>query len=117
MHTTDLPDGTQMRHQEFGTEINQFMSPNRYEDYDAGSLYFVEILDRVEAPGFFYNYTARASLGPDDNEFADVKNVPHSACTFFDQDYTSDIHIDGAFRHPVGMPDSMISLAWRDAVR
>ena len=117
LDTTDLPDGTPMTHQEFGTEIIQFEAPNRYEDYDAKSLFAVEILDRVEAPGFFYNYTARASLGPDDNNFCDVKHVPHSACTFFDQDYTSDIHIDGAFRHVVGMPDSMISVAWRNAVR
>jgi hypothetical protein len=117
LYTMDLPDGTQMTHQEFGTEINQFMSPNRYEDYDAGSLYYVDVLDRIEAPGFFYNYTVRASLGAEVNDFADVKHVPHYACTFFDREYTSDIHLDGAFRHPVGMPDSMIPLAWRNIVR
>ena len=115
--TTDLPDGTQMTHQEFGTAINQFIAPNRYEDYDPKSLYFVDVLDRMEAPGFFYNYTVRASLGSYVNDFADVKHVPHAACTFFDREYTSDIFISGAFRHPIGMPGSQVPLAWRNIVR
>ena len=117
LYTMQLPDGTQMTNQEFGTDINQFQSPSRYEDYDAKSLYFVDVLDRVEAPGFFYNYTVRASLGIEDNNFADVKHVPHTACTFFDREYSSDIHISGAFRHPIGMPDSQIPMAWRNIVR
>ena len=117
LDTTDRPDGTQMTNQEYGTQINQFLSPNRYEEYKGNSLFFVEMLDRVEAPGFFYNYTARASLGPGPKDWAEVMDVPHSACTFFDREYTSDIHLDGAFRHPVGMPDSMIPLIWRNIVR
>jgi len=116
LYTVDRPHGTPMTNQEYGTEINQFQSPTRYEDYDAKSLYFVDVLDRVEAPGFFYNYTVRASLGPGLNEFADVMHVPHSVCTFFDREYSSDIHLDGAFRHPVGMPDSMIPLTWRNSM-
>eukprot|EP00536_Pseudo-nitzschia_multiseries_P005431 jgi/Psemu1/318643/estExt_fgenesh1_pm.C_1010016 len=114
VHTRELPDGMQMIHQEHGTEMNQFESPNRYEDYDSKSLYFAEVLDRREAPGFFYNYTVRVTLGPEENEFADVHDVPHAACTFFDQTYTSDIHLDGAFRHPIGMPDAMVPQAWRN---
>jgi len=117
LHTRDLPDGTQMTHQEFGTEMNQFESPTRYEDYDTTSLYFVQVLDRREAPGFFYNYTVRANLGSEENEFADVHDVPHAACTFFDKEYTSDIHLEGAFRHPIGMPDFMVPLSWRNIVR
>jgi len=113
----DLPDGTQMRNLELGTEINQFSAPNRYEEFDSETLYVVDVLDRVEAPGFFYNYTVRASLGSEENDFADVKHVPHSVCTFFDREYTSDIHLDDAFRHPVGMPTSMIPLVWRNIAR
>lgn len=116
MDTMDLPDGTQRTHQEFGTEMNQFSAPNRYEDYDAQSLYYSNVLDRVEAPGYFYNYTIRASLGPGELDFADVHHVPHSACTFFDREYTSDIHLDDAFRHFIGMPDSMIPFNWRNTM-
>ena len=116
LDTMDFPDGTQMTHQEFGTEMNQFLAPNRYEDYDSRSLYYVQgVLDRVEAPGFFYNYTVRASIGPLEHDFADVHHVPHSVCTFFDREYTSDIHLDDAFRHFIGMPDSMIPSNWRNA--
>ena len=117
LHTQDLPDGTTMTNQEFGTPINQFSSPNRYEDYDSKTLYFVDVLDRIEAPGFFYNYTVRASLGSGVNEFADVRDVPHVACTFYDREYESDIHLEGAFRHPIGMPDSMMPKAWRNNKR
>jgi len=112
----DLPDGIQMTHQKYGTAITQFEAPTRYVDYDTKSLFHVEVLDRREAPGFFYNYTVRASLGPSENEFEDIQDVPHAACTFFDREYKSDIHLNGAFRHPIGMPDAMIPQTWRDIV-
>ena len=115
--TANLPDGTQMTNQETGTAIWQFDAPTRYEEYDAGVMYIVDILDRVEAPGFFYNYTARASLGDGEFEFNDVKHVPHAACTFVDGHYTSDMNIDGAFRYPISMPDYMFPLVWRNIVR
>jgi len=113
--TTDKPDGTQMTNQEFGTEINLFDAPTAYEEYDSKSLYSVEILDRKEAPGFFYNYTVRASLGDEDDQFADVVDVPHNACNFFlDAPYSSDILQPDAFRHPIGMPESQIPVSWRN---
>lgn len=113
--TTDKPDGTQMTNQEFGTEINLFDAPTTYEEYDSKSLYSVEILDRKEAPGFFYNYTVRASLGDEDDQFADVVDVPHNACNFFlDAPYSSDILQPDVFRHPIGMPESQIPVSWRN---
>ena len=114
LFTDERPDGEQMTNQEFGTEINQFIGPTKYEAYDSKSLYLVSVLDRMEAPGFFYNYTVRASLGDDEEEFADVVDVPHSACTFFDSHYSSDIHLEDAFRHPIGMPESLIPVSWRN---
>jgi hypothetical protein len=114
LFTTERPDGEQMTNQEFGTEINQFIGPTKYEAYDSKILYMVGVLDRKEAPGFFYNYTVRASLGENENEFADVVDVPHSACTFFDSHYSSDIHLEDAFRHPIGMPESLIPVSWRN---
>jgi hypothetical protein len=114
LFTTERPDGEQMTNQEFGTEINQFIGPTKYEAYDSKILYMVGVLDRKKAPGFFYNYTVRASLGENENEFADVVDVPHSACTFFDSHYSSDIHLEDAFRHPIGMPESLIPVSWRN---
>lgn len=115
--TTERPDGTLMTNQEFGTEINQFVAPMTYEEYDSKSLYSVDVLDRKEAPGFFYNYTVRANLNNGyEYDFSDVMDVPHSACTFFDTRYSSDIHLPGAFRHPIGMPDSQFSAQWRNIV-
>jgi len=117
LDTKDIPDGQQMTHQEFGTEMNLFDAPTRYEDYDSNSLFYVNVQDRIEAPGFFYNYTIRASLGAGELDFADVHDVPHNVCTFFDREYTSDIHLKDAFRHFIGMPHSMIPLGWRNNVR
>ena len=114
LDTKEFPDGTQMTHQVFGTEMNQFEAPIRYEDFDSNNLFYVNVHDRIEAPGFFYNYTVRASIGPLEYDFADVHHVPHSVCTFFDREYTSDIHLKDAFRHFIGMPNSMIPSSWRN---
>ncbi len=111
MTIEEFNDGMPMTHPESGTEINNFLEPTKYDQYDAQALYSVDVLEVIQAEGFFYNYTVRATLGTDD--FAYVHNVPHSACTFKDKEYTSDIHIEGAFRHPIGLPDSMVPILWR----
>merc|ERR1712127_246089 len=111
--TQEFDDGQAMIHQEYGTEINNFMSPTAPEEFDAHFLYHVDVLDRKESEESFYEYTVRASLGSEVNEFADVLNVPHEVCTFFNREYTSDIFIDGAFRHHIGLPDEMVPSIWR----
>merc|ERR1712113_436104 len=103
-----MGDGQAMVHQAYGTEINDFKAPNAPEEFDAQFLYHVIVLDREESEESFYEYTVRASLGSGVNEFADVVNVPHHACTFFNKEYTSDIFIEGAFRHHIGLPDEMV---------
>lgn len=112
--TEERPDGTLMVNQDYGTEINQFIAPVHHNQYDSKILYKVEFLDRKEAPDFLYNYTVRAFIGESEYDFAEVLDVPHKACTFFDYPYTSDIHLPDAFRHPIGMPDSQVPDAWRN---
>ncbi len=111
MTIQEFDDGMPMTHPENGAEINNFLEPTAFEQYDANVLYYVDVLGRTEAPGFFYNYTVRAALA--DDNWADVHNVPHSACTFMDREYTSDLHIEGAFRHVIGLPDDMVPILWR----
>jgi hypothetical protein len=110
--TQSRPDGTVMIHQTHGWEITDFKDPSSYDKYDGGSLYKVTILERKEAPGFFYNYTVIGHIGAETEE--EVRDVPHSACTFVDSPYTSDIHIPGAFRHPIGIIDSHFPISWKN---
>jgi hypothetical protein len=114
LNTAPRPDGTPMIHQEHGWDISTFDDPRSFEKFDGQELYKVTILDRKEAPGFFYNYTVRAEHGDEDKVFADVLDVPHAACTFVDDPYTSDIHIYGAFRHYIGIPDKIFPENWRN---
>lgn len=116
LQTWHRPDGTQMKHQVHGWDILQFSEPRRYENYDGHDLVIIsEILDRKDAPGFFFNYTVRVGIGGAE-EVEEVMDVPHAACTFVDQPYSSDIFIQGAFRHPIGIPDSVFPMSWRNLI-
>jgi hypothetical protein len=39
--------------------------------------------------------------------------IVREAITFVESAYTSDIFLDGAFRHPIGIPDDIFPKAWR----
>jgi hypothetical protein len=41
--------------------------------------------------------------------------VPRDAIRFWDLPYTSDLHLGNAFRHEIGIPDSILPQAWRMA--
>jgi hypothetical protein len=43
-----------------------------------------------------------------------VKNMPRDALTFTDFAYTTDLHLRGAFRHEMMLPDSLLPEAWRN---
>jgi hypothetical protein len=114
LQTSKRPDGTLMTHQEHGWDISDFAGPSRYEKFDGDDLFIIaEVLDRKEAPGFFFNYTVRAPVG-EAGGLQDVMDVPHAACTFVDQPYSSDLFIPGAFRHPIGIPDAVFPMAWKN---
>merc|ERR1712151_546325 len=43
-----------------------------------------------------------------------VYNVPRHAIRFADNYYTSDMHLNYAFRHPIGFPDDIFPEKWKD---
>jgi hypothetical protein len=43
-----------------------------------------------------------------------VSHVPRNAIVFSDRPYTTDPHLDNAFRHPIGLPDNLFPEAWKD---
>ena len=53
----------------------------------------------------------------DTEGYLNVSNVPRKAMKFFDLPYTTDIHLKGAFRHPIGIPDEMVPDSWKDRPR
>ena len=40
--------------------------------------------------------------------------LPRLAFYFFDKAYTTDMFLESAFRHPIGIPDHLFPRAWRD---
>lgn len=114
LETQERPDGILMTHQKYGWDIVDFLDPATYDDFDGDHFYRVDVLDRYEAPGFFYNYTVRARLSNADDGIEDVHNVPHYACTFVDLPYQSDLHLPSAFRHFIEIRDSHFPVAWRN---
>ena len=112
LRTSDLPDGQPRVDEQENLKISQWEKPKTYSDYEGGQLVVVDVLDRKEAPGYFFNYTLRARMYSDRNEM--VVNVPHAACTFVDRPYASDLVLPNAFRHPIAIPDGHFPKAWRD---
>jgi len=39
-------------------------------------------------------------------------HVPHSAISWVDKPYMSDMYLPNAFRHPIGLPDSLMPTRW-----
>lgn len=44
----------------------------------------------------------------------EVFSLPRHALRFFDNAYTSDLHVAGAFRHEIAIPDELFPLSWKD---
>jgi hypothetical protein len=112
LNIKERPDGKPMFDKAIGVDITEWTSPTAYQEYQGSNLFVVDILDRKEAAGFFYNYTLLAKLS--ETRIEEIADVPHTACTFVDQPYKSDLHLDGAFRHPIGIMDSHFPQKWRD---
>jgi hypothetical protein len=110
LQTRDRPDGVPMRDGQL--DITEWAGPATLDRYQGNRLFVVDVVDRYEAPGFFYNYTVNARVAVDRLE--QVVNVPHAACTFVNSPYTSDMHMPGAFRHAIGIIDSHFPQMWRD---
>jgi len=60
------------------------------------------------------SYVVRYVTTVEDNaEPRTISNVPREAIKFFDNPYTTDLHMVGAFRQPLGIPDELLPEAWR----
>ena len=119
----EMTDGEPGRTED-GIEISIWEGPIE-EELTGVSMYSCDIWSRAgpfengddgSNNGAFnpYNYTVMAH-----NEKGTIKvvNVPHFAVLLVDDPYTSDIHMPGAFRHYIGIPDRMFPQAWRDRRR
>eukprot|EP00980_Cylindrotheca_fusiformis_P005804 scaffold1223_cov119-Cylindrotheca_fusiformis.AAC.7 len=112
MSIRERPDGKTMFDKTLGVDITEWASPAAYEDYQGSNLFIVDILERKNVDHFFYNYTVIAKIS--ETRIEEIADVPHAACTFVDVPYKSDIHLDGAFRHSIGIIDSHFPQKWRD---
>jgi hypothetical protein len=81
-----------------------------------------EIWDRIidEHGNQFYNIrlmterTDRWMYGFKDSELLDYAGVPRHAIRFFDLPYSTDFHLENAFRHEIVLPDELMQDAWRN---
>ena len=91
-----------------GKDIATWTGPTKFKDYSGAKMFACKVIDRTEKlENGSYNYTVRGEM--------QIENVPHAAITFVDKPYASDIHVPGAFRHPIGIPDEIFPQSWRDA--
>eukprot|EP00980_Cylindrotheca_fusiformis_P003670 scaffold818_cov136-Cylindrotheca_fusiformis.AAC.36 len=78
--------------------------------------YPCEVLDRFQDDLGRQTYSIRFKT---DNEFESpevltINGVPRGAIRFFDAPSTSDLHLQGAFRHHIGLPEDMVPDVWRN---
>ena len=43
-----------------------------------------------------------------------VKGVPRQGINFYDNVYTTDLHLLDTFRHPLGIPDAILPDKWKN---
>ncbi|KAL3923533.1 MAG: hypothetical protein SGILL_001601 [Bacillariaceae sp.] len=59
-------------------------------------------------------YSVALQFTEDGEDFEElVQEVPRQAIMFVDVPYTTDIHLIGAFRHAIGIPDEIMPEAWK----
>ena len=78
--------------------------------------YNCEVLLRMEE-NENTRYVIRYQTPLGEEHFADpitVSNVPREAIKFFDKPYTTDLHMIGSFRQPLGIPDNLLPNVWRN---
>lgn len=82
-----------------------FVRPCRVLERSDSNHYTVQILN--------YDHQHRDQLIPDTHMLI-VRSMPRDALTFTDFAYTTDLHLRGAFRHEMMLPDSLFPEAWRN---
>lgn len=102
----ELEDGLP-RVTEKGKDIANWVGPTETKGFVGNKMFDCRVLERSEQlENGLWNYTISGDM--------QILNVPHSAIMFVDSAYTSDIHQEGAFRHPIGIPNDIFPQAWRD---
>lgn len=80
------------------------------------TVYKRDITTHTNSPHHMHIYAVGMKLYYD-SELQDdesiVYNVPRNAIRFVDTYYSSDMHLDYAFRHPIGFPDDMFPENWK----
>jgi hypothetical protein len=106
--TSNWPDNVK-------TNKLKWSKPKRY-DWPEG-VTFCNILSRTKLPNGEYEYEVSLHYEVDtpgkvnDQSYIDT-NVPHSAISFVDLPYHSDLHLINAFRHPIMLPKQLIPSKW-----
>lgn len=83
-----------------------------------------KILERHDTPGsVLYDVEIIIPVdedGQDDEEYYEdvivVTDVPQYGIQFVNKPYTSDLFLPNAFRHEIGIPDSMMPASWKNLV-
>jgi hypothetical protein len=71
----------------------------RYKEVENRTLYAIVILD-----------------DPDDEDWVLLEDVPQEAIFFQDKRYTTDMFLENAFRHSLGIPDEMFPDKWKNKI-
>jgi hypothetical protein len=113
IETAEVEDGLPARTED-GTEILQWIGPQKFEDYKGHQFFACDLVEITNSPndGHMFNYTVMARHS--DSETLMVQGVPHAAITLVDLPYTSDIHTPGAFRQWIAIEDRLFPQAWRN---
>jgi hypothetical protein len=86
-----------------------------------------EVLWQPDVRGFRCHVLAREST--DDNrttytvdfyQFGEKRQrnrVDRAYLAFFDRPYTTNVHVEASFRHPIGFPDHLFPVSWRNKLR
>mmetsp|Transcript_27707 Transcript_27707/g.67443 ORF Transcript_27707/g.67443 Transcript_27707/m.67443 type:complete len:601 (+) Transcript_27707:158-1960(+) len=77
----------------------------RKKDVDGNHIYSVRVLTE-EIDRWDTEFE-----GP---ELLDIDNVPRDAIRFFDVPFTSDLFLEGTFRHFIGLPDHLVPNVWKN---
>ena len=106
----EMDDGVP-RHAFDGTDMVKWIGPQSVEELSGQTLQYCDLMERFEDPTHRYVYNVRTLH---EGRKVQLDGVPHYAITVVNMPYTSDMFVEGAFRHYIGIEDQRWPQAWRD---
>ena len=103
--------------------IEDEWEPSSKLDWDAGEYGFeCEVTERridVDGNQMYSVRVLTEEIDRWDTEFEgpellDIGNVPREAIRFFDVPFTSDLFLEGTFRHFIGLPEQLMPQQWQN---